>query len=292
MFTKRAITAVALLMLMPAAGSAGTQSPTAPACKPAGATVGLPGLPEASGLAASGISPGRFWTHNDSGKPEIVALDSKGVITGRVSLSGAALDDWEAITSARCGTGTCLYVADIGDNDATRKEIAVYRIIEPVKVAGTVPVDAVIRATYPDGPQNAEALLAAPDGRLYIVTKGDTGAIALYRFPQQPDTNATARLERVGAPLSPRTSGPKRITDGTISPDGSWVVLRTTATLLFYRAEEFLNGTFREVRRIDVKTIREPQGEGISFGPNGSLYLVGEGGNKKRPGTLTILSCS
>ena len=63
-------------------------------------------------------------------------------------------------------------------------------------------VEGVVRASYPDGAHDAEALLAAPDGTLYIVTKGDTGHVALYRFPPELRNGTTLRLERVGAPLS------------------------------------------------------------------------------------------
>ena len=42
-----------------------------------------------------------LWAHNDSGKPEIFSLDAKGTVTGRVSISGATLEDWEALASTK-----------------------------------------------------------------------------------------------------------------------------------------------------------------------------------------------
>ena len=157
---------------MPATAWPAFQADSAPACQPAGSMMRLAGLPEASGLVASRVTPGRLWSHNDSGKPEIFALDAKGTVTGRVSLTGAALEDWEAMASAPCGNDTCLYIGDIGDNDGKRREITLYRVPEPAKAAGTAQVDGVFRASYPDGAHDAETLLAAPDGTLYIVTKG------------------------------------------------------------------------------------------------------------------------
>jgi hypothetical protein len=252
----------------------------------------LADLPEASGLVASRATPGRLWAHNDSGKPEIFALDTKGHVTGRVALSGATVEDWEAMASAPCGSGTCLYVADIGDNNASRKEITVYRLPEPSKAGGSAKVDGVFRASYPDGAHDAEALLAAPDGMLYIVTKGDTGHIALYRFPRELHTDTTMRLEPVGSPLSQGKPGEDaRITDGAISADGEWAVLRTTTSLMFYRTAAFLKGDFREVRRMDLKSLGEPQGEGVAFGSSNTVYVAGEGGGKSQPGTLAVLSC-
>ena len=267
------------------------QSGSAPACTPAGSTR-LDVLPEASGLAAGRVTPGRLWAHNDSGKPEIFALDATGKLTGRVSLAGTMLEDWEAIAAAPCGSRTCLYVADIGDNDATRRGITIYRVPEPLEAVGSAQADGVFRAAYPDGAHDAETLLVAPDGTLYIVTKGDTGPVALYRFPRELRDDTTMRLERVGGPLSKgQLAVDARITDGTISPDGRWVVLRTHALLLFYRASEFLRGEFREDHRVDLKPLGEPQGEAVAFGPSNTVYLAGEGGGKSQPGTLAILSC-
>ena len=57
-----------------------------------------------------------------------------------------------------------------------------YRIAEPTDAAGSATVTDVFHATFPDGAHDAEALLLAPDGRLHVVTKGDTGVVALYRF--------------------------------------------------------------------------------------------------------------
>ncbi len=275
------------------ASAAGTVPPLDPAsCKPAGSLVRLNGLPEASGLVVSRTSQGRLWSHNDSGKPEIIAFDQKGNIAGHVSIAGARNTDWEAMAIGTCGKSSCLYVADIGDNDGKRAEITIYRVPEPAKPGGSAQPDAVIRATYPDGAQDAEALLSAPDGALYVVTKGDTGPVALYRVPGDTRGSAPLKLERIGAPLSKgKPAANARITDGAISPDGELVVLRTRTALIFYPAADFLKGNFRELRRMDVTSLGEPQGEAVAFGPSNTIYVAGEGGGKSQPGTLAVLSC-
>jgi hypothetical protein len=253
----------------------------------------LEGLPEASGLVASRVTQGRLWSHNDSGKPEIFALDANGKVAGRVFISGANLNDWEAMASGPCGSTTCLYIGDIGDNDAERSDIIVYRVPEPAEAGGSAHVNGVFRASYPDGPHDAEALLAAPDGTLYIVTKGDTGHVALYRFPRELRDGAVMRLERVGEPLSNgKPADDARITDGAISSDGEWVVLRTRTALTFYRASDFLKGNFRKAGTVDLKPLAEPQGEAVAFGPANMVYVAGEGGGKSQPGTLAVLSCA
>ena len=267
------------------------QSP-APACRPAGAMARLDGLQEASGLALSRRSPGRLWTHNDSGEPVIFAVSAAGSVTGRFRLTGVKVTDWEAMSAGPCGSAACLYVADIGDNDANRKRVTVYRMPEPGNGDGSgAPKDA-FHATYPDGPRDAETLLVGSDGALYIVSKGETGGVALYRFPRELRPGATHALERVGKPRDTgKVDEGSRVTDGAVSADGRWVVLRSKTRVWLHPAAEFLAGSWTVSREIDVASLREPQGEGIAMDAEGTIYLAGEGGSKSQPGTLATLAC-
>lgn len=289
---RREVPGLCLMAAIAFTAATPTAQQSASTCKPSGSLMRLAGLSEASGLAASVAIPGRLWAHNDSGKPEIFALDAGGNVTGRVAVPGARVEDWEAIALGKCGSGACLFIADIGDNAAKRKDITIYQVPEPLNGASSAKVEAVIRASYPDGAHDAEALLAAPDGTLYIVTKGETGPVALYRIPRDVEAGAMARLERVGSALAKgRTADSGRITDGAISPDGELVALRTLESLTFYRAADFLKGNFKEVRRTDLRPLREPQGEGVAFGSDGTVYVAGEGGGQSRSGTLAVLTC-
>ena len=284
----RIVVAGAIVFTLPSLHGIAQES--ASTCKATAAPVAVPELPEGSGLAASRRTPGRFWSHNDSGDPVLFALDGDGRVTGRLQLSGAAVEDWEAVAVGPCPSGSCIYVADIGDNDAERKHITIYRVAEPAGASGSVQVTDQFQATYPDGAHDAEALLVATDGRLHIVTKGDTGAVALYRFPSELRTGTPMRLERVG---DPRPRGENdRITDGAVSPDGLWIVLRSRQSLTFYRAADLFGGNRREGRRVPLDTLGEPQGEGVTFGAGNSLYLMSEGGGKKQPGRFARLACS
>jgi hypothetical protein len=258
-------------------------------CTPSGALVPLAGLTEASGLAASRRVPGRLWTHNDSGQPILFALDGHGAVAGQLQVSGATVEDWEAIAVGPCGSGSCVYIGDIGDNEAGRKRITIYRVPEPEKPGGTAAVSDVFHATYPDGAHDAEALFFAGD-RLYVVTKGETGPVALYRFPAQLQAGASMKLERVGGPAA-KPDANSRITDGSASPDGQWVVLRSKSELTFYRASDVLAGQWRAAGTVDLTSLGEPQGEGVALGADNTVFLAGEGGKKGQPGTFARLSC-
>jgi hypothetical protein len=261
-------------------------------CTPATALVPVPELPEGSGVASSLNMRGHFWAHNDSGEPVLVLLDGSGKVAGRLQVPGAQVEDWEAVAVGPCPGGACVYVGDIGDNDAERDRITVYRIAEPSSPTASVKGVDVFHARYPDGAHDAEALLVSRDGRLHVVTKGDTGAVAIYRFPNPLQVGVVATLERVGPP---REAGkPKdnaRITDGAVSPDGELVVLRSNHALTFYRASDLLAGNWREAGHVDRIALREPQGEGVAFADQHTLVLVSEGGGKSRPGTFARLTC-
>ena len=286
----RAVVTLAVTILTP------YQAPTANAsnCRAVGKTVPLRDLPEASGVAASRRTPGLFWAHNDSGEPVIYALDSQGAIKGRVRVTGATVVDWEDIAVGPCTQGSCLYIADIGDNGGNRRHITLYRVIEPTPGdAATRPVEAV-HAAYPDGPHDAEALFVAENSDVFLITKGDPGPVALYRFPRPLGSGTTLQLQRIGEPIrGPEIDANDRPTAADMSPDGQWVAVRTTHWVAFHRTADLFAGRWREAFRTDVHRFSEPQGEGITFAGSDSLILVGEAGGLLRgAGSFVRVACT
>ena len=268
-----------------------SQTQTPAACQPSGKLMHLSGLSEASGIAVDQRVPGRLWTHNDSGQPVLFALDERGTVTGQLRIAGATVEDWEAVAAGRCGTGSCLYIGDIGDNDAKRDHVTVYRLPEPDATAATSAPAEAFHATYPDGPHDAEALVIAPDGRIHIVTKGNSGPIALYRFPVDLRAGSTMRLERVGS--AGARDHDLRITDGAVSPDGRWTLLRSPHSVRFFRTPDFLEGRWHVAFRVDLTPLKEPQGEGVAIDANNVVFVAGErGGGKHKGGTFARFSCA
>ena len=262
---------------------------TAEPCRVAASLSRLPGLTEASGVALSRRSPGILWMVIDSGPPVIYALDAnRGAVIGKVTVTGARVDDWEDVSVGACPRGTCLYVADIGDNKAVRDHVTIYRVAEPEPKAPATEQVEVLQASYPDGPQDAEALFVNDQGQIYIITKGETGPIALYRFPENSPA-AGGRLERVRTlAIATGVKGPK-VTDAESSPDGKWVAVRTHDAVVFYRPADLASASGREAFHADVRSLREPQGEGVAIGSAGEVYLIGESGGV---GTFARLSCT
>ena len=280
------------LILSTATASGQDHDRRPPRCEVDGKLVRVPQLPEGSGIAASQRSPGRFWTHNDSGAPVLFALDPKGVVLGQVRVPGTKVEDWEAVAVGPCPSGSCIYLGDIGDNDAERREVLIHRIPEPADPSGTVSGVESFRVRYPDGAHNAETLLVTPKADVLIVTKGDPGAVRLYRLPADAKPG-TVTLQTVGTQRpGARRGNDDRITDGAVSPDGTWVALRTKAAVHLYRTDDLLSGEWREAGQVSLHALGEPQGEGIAFGDEKTIYLAGEGGKKSQPGTFARVTCA
>ena len=243
----------------------------------------LRGIPEASGLALSHRTPGVLWTFNDSDDPAVYALDRDGAVRGHVVVQGVQTKNWEDISVGPCGSRSCLYIADIGDNHQRRDTIAVYRVAEPAPTdRETAPADAFI-ARYPDFPHDAEAMFVTPDEGLFIVTKDKPAAV--YRFPEPLQPGRMVTLQQVG--LLPMGG----VTDAETSPDGVWVGMRSKEEMLFFRTQPLTSGRTEHGTPINLRGLHEPQGEGIAIAGDGTVFLASEGGNKDVPGTFTSVKC-
>lgn len=292
MSVKRLPAALALSALF-VAQAGGQQS-----CRVVGQSMSVNEVPEASGVAASRSTPGQLWLHNDSGQPVLFAVAADGTLRGRVRVYGAGVNDWEDIDVGPCPQKSCVYIGDIGDNNAKRRNVVIYRVPEPDAKAGTSAPSESMRLTYPEGPRDAEAFFVLPNGNLFIVTKGEGGPAVLFRVPGAFRNATTVQLEHVATIVDSEGSRrvavarPNRITGAGASRDGRWVVLRSLHAVTFYAAEEFTAGNIREVLRFDVSAVRERQGEGVAFGEDGVVWLASEGGGKARPGSIARLDCT
>lgn len=132
-------------------------------------------LKETSGLV---FYDNRLITHNDSGNlPNLYEIDSiSGNITRTVSISNASNVDWEDIAQDE----DYLYIADIGNNNGTRTDLKIYRVLKTdYENSNSVEAD-IINYSYADqddfthNPNNtnwdAESLVVWED-KLYIFKK-------------------------------------------------------------------------------------------------------------------------
>ena len=140
-----------------------------------GAWVRETSLTEISGMVASPSREHVLWMHNDAGdEARLYAVGIDGADRGRITLPIDAVD-WEDIAAAPCpdGSGPCIWVGDIGDNDANRDSVSVYAVPEP-HIDGRIVANEFwhFPFRYPNGPRDAEALVVSPEGRtLWIFEK-------------------------------------------------------------------------------------------------------------------------
>lgn len=246
------------------------------------ATARADAIDEASGVVESRRSPGVLFVHNDSGDgARFFAVGPDGRDEGEFRLRGATAVDWEDIALGPCPAGSCVYLGDIGDNAAARAEPVIYRVAEPATAAGEV-VDVAWDALpfrYPDGPHDAETLLAHPaTGDLYVVTKVESGASGVYvlRAPHAPGPARTA--ERVASLNLPRDAG-QLVTGGDLHPCGDRLLVRTYLKVYEYArpAGAPFEALFAAQPRA-VAFLPERQGEAVGWRADGRGYVtVSEG---------------
>jgi hypothetical protein len=283
---------------MPEAGTAGTAANTA--CGHCGGyatpmqvgTVGPSDLDSLSGLAVSRSQPDIVFVHDDHDRAVVFALDLQGREHARMTLDGATASDLEDIAIGPCGAQSCVYLADIGDNAASRNEYGILRFVEPTvpsapgNTAISPPFER-FRFSYEDGSHNAESLMVAPDGTLYLVTKlapGSggkvmaTGPSSVYKLPASITTSSVARATKV-ATLTVPASGELAASAAAAHPCGEGFLLRT-----YDRVYEFLvpsGGSFEAAFSVTPKVVAmpsEPQSEGIDYRADGRGFISsGEG---------------
>lgn len=232
-----------------------------------GFTIKDPRVTESSGLAASRLHPGIYWTHNDSGDgPYIYAVDSAtGKTVARITLKGVGTPrDVEAIS---IGPGNQIYVGDIGDNlDGSWPYVWIYKLPEPKKL-----VDQTVRATqyvvkYANGARNAESLAVHPKtGRVYIIDKKEDGG-HLYEGPATLSASGTNVFR-------PVATVDLWATDAAFSPDGRQLAVRGYFGGIYY---DWNGGAIKRKGRLDVPL--QKQGESVTYSPDGTRLMYGSEG--------------
>ncbi|HEX6042228.1 hypothetical protein [Longimicrobium sp.] len=249
-------------------------------------------VPEASGAALDRRTRGLFWTHGDSGNdPILFAVGVNGQLLGRVRLTGARNRDWEDMAIGPCPGGTCVYVADIGNNQARPLDLVLYRAPAPAATdSATAPAEA-FHARFPGNGRDAEAIFVMPDGEVYIVTKGRTEPVELWHWPTPLRAGPAVDLERVRE-IAPRpTQLGDYVTGAGASRNGRWVAIRTYGRLALYRAADLLAGGGRPYT-LELAALGETWGEGVAIDDDGTVLLVSEGSGHHTGSAAAWLRCA
>lgn len=271
-----------------------------------------PALIEASGLVASRTSRGVLWAHADSGnEPVLYALAETGELLGELTLDGVDVEDAEDLAAAECPdhNGSCLWLADTGDNDAERETVTLFAVREP-----TVPnegwstpqraqlVDR-LDFTYDDGPRDVEAVVVTSDGaKAVLIEKRDAAAADFYVLDLgQPVSNtrgATQPLVAIhgGAFKAPGLgiSKGRMVTGADLHPLGQRLAVRTytgSFELAFAGVvdEALVDAT---VTTLAWGPLDEPQGEAIAYAQDGvDFFTLSEDPDGAAPQPLHRYPC-
>lgn len=239
-----------------------------------------PEIAEASGIAASSIHADVYYTHNDAGdSSRFFALTGVGAHLATFKVKKAQNDDWEDIAVGPCDAGSCIHIADIGDNAEKRLDYTLYRVVEPPAMAPveqSLPADELV-FTYEDGPHNAEVLLVHPTtGVVTVVTKEKSGPAFVYELPLPLVVGQKMIAVRRGQVEPP--AGDNEFTGGAIHPQATGLLLRTATHLFHYAMQP--GQTAADALLADgcsLRTADEKQGEAVTWLRTGDGYVtIGE----------------
>lgn len=230
---------------------------------------------QSSGLTAARSHPGRFFTHDDAGGNaslyvfERTASGAESI--GEQIIQGAVNTDWEDIATGPCPASVdaewCLWIGDIGDNDKLRSSISVW-VVPDTMDAGTTAVQCSL--VYEDQKRyDAETLFVSPDGVLRIVTKEADGEAKIYRI-DNPRCNGGAAQTLIREAEIFLT---EEVTGGAMNDAGTAVVLRGPTTAWQWSGCDIV--WTDPPMPVDLGV--QPQGEAVTFLPDGNLVSSSEG---------------
>ena len=250
-------------------------------------------LDEVSGFAASHAHEDVLWAINDSGNPaRLHAISLRGRTLAHYEVKGAKNVDWEDLASFNLEGKHYLMVADTGDNGGLRRSITLHVFEEPATLGnGTLRPAWTIRARWPDGPRDCEAVAVdAAEGKVLLVSKKRKPP-ELFVLPLADPGKAWREPRRIGrlsgvpvADQELQRSDPAmarlfpQVTAADLSPDGLALAVLTYGSVLFFRreaGEDWAAAVARAPEAHDVPLI--PQAEALAWSAGGGgLYASGE----------------
>jgi hypothetical protein len=240
-------------------------------------------IAESSGLALCSVRPDAFWTHNDSGDPELFLVDLNGETLARLAVPQARCFDWEDCTTLRREGRNYLFVGDVGDNFQRREATELFLIEEPslAELAdgeweGNLAAAWTLR--FEDGPHDCEAIVYDSEREiLLLLTKELERECGLYEAKLDFDSPGPATARRIATRDLPA------VTAMDLSPDGRRLaVLTATAIWEFERSpSDDWPRALAGVPRVYALPA-EGQFEALAYGADGrSIFVTGEGVRQK-----------
>ena len=222
-------------------------------------------ISEASGMIVSVQQKDKFiWTNDSGNSADLYATGKDGKVVRTVRLNNLSNTDFEALSSGPCPSNraeACIYVGDIGDGIGWRSsfKIGIFKESDFWSKTSISP-EKVISYSYPNGAQNAEAMVVTNEGIIHIFSKNDSGTTQIYAIDSI--SSKIAHLGQVsikGIVADARGKGP-RLTDASLSADNKRLLLLTYGDILEVDFDLFISAQPSKAWRkgIDFNVIKGP----------------------------------
>ena len=233
-------------------------------------------IDETSGLASF---ENNFLTLNDSGgKPALYSFNAKGDLLETHKIDGAINRDWEDIAQ----DSTHFYIADTGNNYATREDLTVYIVTRDFKLKDSIKISYASQTNFKKKKKNkydAETLIAYGDSLLIFSKNRKSQKTQLYAFPKEGGQFSLEKLHTFDVNAL--------ITGGDYDSNSKQLVLTAYLpdyTQYIFKAENFQLDQLEDIvlERYQLP-LKPAQIEAVKILDNGSVWITSEGEGSSLP---------
>ena len=233
-------------------------------------------IDETSGLASF---ENNFLTLNDSGgKPALYSFNAKGDLLETHKIDGAINRDWEDIAQ----DSTHFYIADTGNNFATREDLTVYIVTKDFKLKDSIKISYASQTKFKKKKKNkydAETLIAYGDSLLIFSKNRKSQKTQLYAFPKVGGEFSLEKLHTFDVNAL--------ITGGDYDSNSKRLVLTAYLpdyTQYIFKAENFQLDQLEDIvlERYQLP-LKPAQIEAVKILDNGSVWITSEGEGSSLP---------
>ena len=233
-------------------------------------------IDETSGLASF---ENNFLTLNDSGgKPALYSFNAKGDLLETHKIDGAINRDWEDIAQ----DSTHFYIADTGNNYATREDLTVYIVTRDFKLKDSIKINYASQTNFKKKKKNkydAETLIAYGDSLLIFSKNRKSQKTQLYAFPKEGGQFSLEKLHTFDVNAL--------ITGGDYDSNSKQLVLTAYLpdyTQYIFKAENFQLDQLEDIvlERYQLP-LKPAQIEAVKILDNGSVWITSEGEGSSLP---------
>jgi hypothetical protein len=238
-------------------------------------------LKEVSGIQKS-LDSDLIYTIEDSGNEnQIYGLDVNGEIKKSILIEDLENIDWEDLTADKKGN---LYIGDFGNNNNTRKDLAIYQVSAASLDSTTTKSSYKVSFYYPEQtdfpPKKKEYFYDCEsffeyNNNFYLFTKNRSkrfdGTTLMYKVPNAPGNHKAVLM---GKFKTCGTYSTCAITSAAFSPDAKKMVLLAHNQVWLF--EDFTGDAFFDGKVTALDLDDYTQKEGLCFKDNATIYISDE----------------